>query len=128
MKLELVKCNENYYDFIRELRIHPDNIQGFIVQGTITSDEQKEYMKKNEKDYYVCLLDKEPAGFVGVIENDIRVATKPEYKKNGIAKFMINEVMKIYPNSKAKIKSNNVASISLFKSCGFETEFVIMKK
>lgn len=128
MKLELVNCNENYYQFIRELRIHPDNIQGFIVQGTITSDEQKEYMKKNEKDYYVCLSDKEPVGFVGVIENDIRVATKPEYKKKGIAKFMIDEVMKIYPNAKAKIKSNNVASISLFKSCGFETEFVIMKK
>jgi RimJ/RimL family protein N-acetyltransferase len=128
MDLKFVKCESKYYEFIRELRVHPENSQGFIVQGDISIEEQKRYMEKNEKFFFVCLDNEEPVGFVGVIEDDIRVATSPKHKKMGIGKFMINEVMKLFPNAKAKIKIENEASIALFESCGFKTEFLIMKK
>lgn len=128
MILQLVKCEEKYYDFIRELRVHPENISGFVNQSKITESEQKKYMEKYESNYFICLCDGHPSGFVGVINDDIRVATKPEYKNKGIGKFMINEIMKMYPTALAKIKVNNLASIKLFESCGFQTEFLILKK
>jgi hypothetical protein len=127
-KFKLVKCNSDYYQFIRELRTHPENISGFISQRMITEEEQNNYMKINEKFYFICLYENVPAGFVGVIDDDIRVATKPEFKKKGVAKFMIDEIMKIYPSANAKIKFDNSSSLSLFESCGFKPEFIIMKK
>lgn len=128
INFELVECEEKYFEFIRELRTHPDNISGFINQSIITESEQKKYMEKYKSNYFVCLCDGIPSGFVGVIDDDIRVATKPEYKNKGIAKFMINEINKRYPTALAKIKVDNIASIKLFESCGFQTEFLILKK
>lgn len=125
---KLVSNEEKYYEFIRELRTCDENTLGFINQEKITSEQQYDYMSKYGKFYHICLYDGIPVGFVGVIDDDIRVATKPGYKKMGVAKFMIIEIMKIYPNAIAKIKSDNFGSIMLFKSCGFTTEYVIMKK
>lgn len=125
---KLVKCSSEYYEFIRELRIHPENVKGFLVQSFITKEEQIKYMEKYEKCYFVCLLDNVPVGFVGVIDNDIRVATSPTFKKKGVGKFMINEIMNLFPNANAKIKIENFASIALFESCGFKPEYIIMKK
>lgn len=124
----LIPNEEKYYEFIRELRTCDENTLGFINQEKISTEQQYEYMSKYGQFYYICLLENEPVGFVGVIEDDIRVATSPRYKKMGVAKFMILEIMKIFPNAIAKIKSNNFASISLFKTCGFSTDYVIMKK
>ena len=128
MNLKLVEVLPEHYQFIRELRFHPDNIDGFVNQNEVSEKQQEEYMKRYSSFYKVCLMDEIPVGFVGVVENDIRVAVKPEYKKRGIAKYMIENTMISYPDSKAKIKVNNTSSIKLFESCGFKTEFIIMKK
>lgn len=128
MDLKLVENNEKYYNFIRDVRLHPDNILGFINQNYITEEEQLEYMKKYNNFFKICLFENEPVGFIGVIDNDIRVATKPEYKNKGIGKFMVNEIMKLFPDAVAKIKLNNISSIKLFESCGFEKKYIIMKK
>lgn len=127
-KFKLIPNEEKYYEFIRELRTCDENTLGFINQEKISKEQQHEYMSKFGQFYYICLLEDSPVGFVGVIDDDIRVATKPGFKKMGVAKFMIIEIIKIFPNAKAKIKSNNFGSIALFKSCGFITEYVIMKK
>lgn len=128
MKFSLVNNEPKYYEFIRTLRLHPENISGFINQNNITEEEQKSYMDKFHSNFKICILDNEPVGFIGVIEDDIRVATKPEFKQKGVGKFMVEEISKIYPDAVAKIKSNNISSINLFKSCGFEVEYLIMKK
>ncbi len=128
MKLELVKNEPKYFEFIRLMRLHPDNIFGFINQSDISENDQINYMNEYGEFFNICLCDGNPAGFIGVIDNDIRIATNPIFKNRGVGKFMVNQIMKIYPNAVAKIKVDNPLSEKLFKSCGFETDYIIMKK
>ena len=128
MSLVLVNNEPKYYEFIRFLRTTKENINGFLNQSPITEKEQLEYMEKYGDFYYIALSDEPPVGFVGVIDDDIRVATHPDFKKKGIGKFMSNEIVKKFPEGFAKIKLENKSSIKLFESCGFKVEFLIMKK
>lgn len=128
MDLKLVNCTEEYWKFVRELRTDPDNIAGFQQQGDIPWKDHQAFMKIYSNGYRICLADGIPAGFVGVVKNDIRVATNPKFKKMGIGKFMINKIMEIYPDAVAMIKIENEASLALFSSCGFEPRFVVSKR
>lgn len=126
--MKLVKCTQEYWEFVRELRINPKVIDGFIQNIEITPEQQKQYMEKYSDCYRIALLKDQPVGFVGVIEEDIRVCTHPEFQGNGIGKFMINECMKIWPTAFAKVKINNEASLKLFEACGFAKKFYILTK
>ena len=123
--IKLVKCYKKYWEFIRKLRLDPKNINGFIQTSAITTKEQKSYMTKNSQYYRVCLLNDIPVGFIGVIDNDIRLCVSDEYKKQGIGKFMLQESMKIWPHAVGKIKTKNIASQKLFESCEFKLKYLI---
>lgn len=125
--MELIKCSEKYWEFIRILRTDKRVLCGFIKNTEITPKIQKEYMKKYEDCYRVALIGRMPAGFVGVIGNDIRVCTHPDFQGKGVAKFMINECMKIWPNATAKIKIDNIASIKAFEKSGFKKKYYILE-
>jgi GNAT superfamily N-acetyltransferase len=127
-KLSIVSCTGEYWEFIRQLRMDPRVISGFVKTTPITPAMQSKYMKYHANDYRIALLDGIPVGFVGVIEGDIRVCTHPEYQGIGIGKFMIKECIKVWPNAFAKIKINNEASIKLFQNCGFKKKYVILEK
>lgn len=121
MELELVKNENKYFEFIRLLRNHKDNISGFLDQGEITPEQQLNYMKKNEDCYYVCIdKNKEPVGWIGAVENDIRVCVHMDNKNKGVGKFMIIEFSKLYPLANAKVLLDNQFSNKLFQSCDFE--------
>ena len=77
-------------------------------------------MEKYSDSYRIALFNGEPAGFVGVVDDDIRVCTHPNFQGKGLGKFMIDECMKIWPTAYAKVKLGNVASDKLFLSVGFE--------
>ena len=124
--VELVKCLPIYWEFVRQLRCDPRVKDGFIQQGEITPDQQITYMTTHREDYWICLCDHHPAGFVGVVEDDIRVCTHPDFQGRGLGRFMINEVIKQCPKAIAKIKSDNQASLALFTSCGFKPKFILM--
>jgi ribosomal protein S18 acetylase RimI-like enzyme len=126
--MELIKCIQKYWEDVRILRNMDGVRQGFIQQKQITPEEHTRYMKKNSKFFYICIDKGEFLGYVGVIEHDIRVATHPKHQKKGVAKFMINEIMKIRPNAFAKVKLENEASLKLFESCGFKKKFYILEK
>ena len=82
-------------------------------------------MGKHEDSYYVCInKNKKHVGWVGVVENDIRVCVHMDHKNKGIGKFMIIQFSKRYPLANAKVLVNNQFSNKLFQSCGF----VIYKK
>ena len=77
-------------------------------------------MKKYSDGYYICLNNKnEPIGFIGEVNDDIRIAVIAKFQRMGAGKFMIKEFMKLRPNSYAKMKLDNIASKKLFESCSF---------
>lgn len=121
MGLKLVKNEKKYYEFIRHLRIHKENIAGFIEKVEITSKQQLIYMATHKDDYFICLDDNNMAlGWIGVVENDIRLCVDNDHKNRGVGKFMINELIKLFPLAKAKVLLENKFSNILFQSCGFE--------
>ena len=128
LNFEVVKCSEKYWEFVRNLRNNIEVLGGFINKNHITKNQQAEYMKKNSKYFIIGLINGEPAGYFGVIDKDIRICTHPEFQKNGLGKFMLDELQKIWPDSIAKIKIENNASIKLFESAGYEPIFLIMKQ
>jgi ribosomal protein S18 acetylase RimI-like enzyme len=122
---KLVQNESKYFNFILELRNHPKLKEGFIEQAIISFEEHENYMAEYGKSYYICLLGHELVGYVGVIEDDIRIAVHPDYQQLGLGKFMVSEIMKIYPNAHAKVKVTNRASRHLFEGLGFTEKYVI---
>ncbi len=137
MVFKLVKCQKEYYEFIRLLRTDPRIKSAFISQKEITKDEQEKYMKIYQDDYYICLNEGNPVGFIGIVSNDIRLAVSPEFQNKGIASFMLKEINLMRDDYEVKIKSDNISSINFFKKNGFiekerqfinNDEVVIMQK
>ena len=126
--VKIIKCEKQYWNFVRELRMNQDVVSGFIQTSEITEEDQIKYMTKNCDNFLVALFDDEPAGFVGVIDNDIRVCTHPKFQNKGIGKIMIKTILEQFPEAFAKIKINNIASEKLFESCGFVPSFTIYTK
>lgn len=126
MELVLVECSEEYWEYVRILRINPKVVDGFIQTTHISSEQQISYMEKYSPNYRIALIDGKPCGYVGVIDNDIRVCTDPDFQGKGIGKFMIEEIKKIWPEAVAKIKVANEASLKLFESCGYKVEYYLM--
>ena len=116
----IVECSKEYWEFVRKLRMDERVIDGFVETIPITPEQQTAYMKNNAQYYRIALVNETPAGYVGVINDDIRVCTHPDFQGMGIGKFMIGCVMDIWPTAYAKVKFGNIASDKLFLSCGFE--------
>ncbi len=95
--MELVNNNIKYWDFIRNLRNDKRVNSGFIEDTYVSEKQQIEYMKKYSSCYRIALIDGNPVGYVGVIDNDIRICTHPDYQGMGVGKFMLNNCMKIWP-------------------------------
>ena len=126
--ITLDTCKKEYWEFVRTLRNDRRVLDGFIESTYITEQMQIRYMNNHSQFYRIALINNTPAGYVGVINDDIRVCTHPDYQGKSVGKFMINECMKIWPNAFAKVKIDNKASLKLFKSCGFHKKYLILEK
>jgi GNAT superfamily N-acetyltransferase len=125
--MEFVNATIEYWGFIRTLRNDERVLEGFIQNTHITEEMQSEYMKKYSHCYYIALIDGDPAGYIGVINNDIRVCTHPNFQGKGVGKFMLKEILKIFPSAYGRVKINNEASRNLFSSVGFKEKFIIFE-
>jgi len=128
MVMELVDCSSEFWEFVRLLRGDERVRGGFIQQGVISSEAQVAYMGVFASCYRVALVDGVPAGFVGVIDGDIRVCTHPDFQGLGVGRFMIEGIMRVFPGAFAKVKVGNEASVRLFESCGFRKKFFIFER
>tara|TARA_R100000231_G_scaffold139598_1_gene121525 strand:- start:742 stop:1932 length:1191 start_codon:yes stop_codon:yes gene_type:complete len=125
--VHIVKNQKKYWDNIRDLRNHPQVKTGFINQEHISEEEHNQFMKKYSDCFYVALVDNAFAGYAGVIDNDIRVATHPDFQGRGLGKYMIKNIIKQEPKAFAKVKLENEASIKLFEACGFKKKYYILE-
>lgn len=119
----MVKATGEYWLFILQLRNRLREY--FFNQEIIDASEHVAFMRKNWDNYYVYLDDnRKPAGWVGVVDGDIRVAVSPEFQKLGIASFMLEHIKRMYPDAKAQILESNTASIKLFESAKIPMEII----
>ncbi len=128
LSLTLSPCTEEYWEFVRVLRTDPRVLHGFIQQADITPEQQRKYMQAHWQEYFIALVNGRSAGFVGSVDGDIRVCTHPDYQGQGVATFMVGELVRRFPRSFAKIKIGNEAGKRLFAACGFAPSFVIYEK
>lgn len=120
----MVKCSSGYWEFVLELR---NNMRHFFFNTSIIRKEEHEgFMQKWSDHYFVCISDKEMMmmGWVGVVDNDIRVAVAPEFHKKGVGRFMLEFIKDRYPDASAQILSTNTASIRLFESAKIPLEII----
>ena len=128
MTLKLIPNESKYWEFIRLLRADKRVQEGFIqVTSQISKREQEIYMEKYNENYYICLSDNIPCGFIGEIDGDIRVCTSPDYQGKGVGSFMISEITKLRPNIYAKIKLDNISSIKAFEKAGYEKKYFLLE-
>jgi ribosomal protein S18 acetylase RimI-like enzyme len=125
--MELKECTKEYWEFIRTLRNDERVLDGFINSTHITKKMQESYMQDHSQFYRVALYKEQPCGYVGVIEDDIRICTHPDFHGHGIGKFMLKEIIKIFPTAYGKVKIDNTASLNLFSSVGFKEKFIIFE-
>ena len=102
--------------------------EGFIKQDKITINQHESFMKKNSSFFWICLDNNIPIGYIGIIDNDIRIATHPDYQGLGVGSFMLNESMKKNPQACAKVKIENKASLGLFEKNGFKRKYYLLEK
>lgn len=118
--MELIKCTENYWEFMREIRTHPENQKWFYTQPIISEDQQRQYMKNNADKYKICIDDELPVGYVGIInDNEITYCVHPNYKGKGVGTYMVSEMIKHHNKLIAFVIPNNIASNKVFEKLGF---------
>lgn len=125
--MELVNCTKEYWEFVRILRNDKRVLDGFINSTHITKEMQENYMQDYSQFYKIALWKSKPCGYVGVIEDDIRICTHPNFQGKGVGKFMLKEIIKIFPSACGKVKVDNIASLNLFSSVGFKEKFIIFE-
>ena len=118
--VRLIPNEPKYYETIRLLRTHPENQKGFVEQVSITKEQQESYMLKYEKNYWICLHEETPIGFIGEIDGDIRFAVNPRLKGRGVGTYMVQELIKITQDVYAKVLHENTSSQKVFEKCGFK--------
>ena len=123
MKMELVNCEKQYWEFVRLLRINTKNKEGFFTYAKITPEQQENYMIKNQWDYEICLVDGKPAGYVGLLKgHEITYCVSPDFKGKGVGTFMIQEFSPRWSSVDALVKVDNIASQKVFEKLGFEKQ------
>ena len=124
MKLELVNCDKQYWEFVRKLRTIPENQKGFFTRAEITFEQQESYMNLNSSKYKICLVDGEPAGYVGLLNgHEITYCVSPSFKSKGVGTFMIKEFITNKNLVDAYVKVDNIASQKVFEKLGFEKQY-----
>lgn len=126
VNLEQVNNNEYYWEYIRIIRNSEEVSHGFIQKSNITTEQQKKYMSVHGHTYFIIKLNNIPIGFIGDVENDIRICVHPDYQNNGYGTKAILEFKKLYPNSLAKVKIENEQSKRAFEKAGYKVKYLLL--
>jgi GNAT superfamily N-acetyltransferase len=122
--MDLVLITPEFYEFVRLLRMHPETKSGFLEEAAITPKQQIKYMERHQYNYYICLLYGSPVGYIGVIDNDIRFCTDPDFQGMGVGSFMLSKIQKLYPDATGRILKKNIPSQKAFDKCGIDYSII----
>lgn len=126
MELRLVNCDTIFW--INILQIRNEDEKCFIDQKEIEIEDHFNYMLYNSKFYEVCLADNVFAGFVGLVDGDLRIGVSDQFKQKGIGKFMLENFKAFKAVKEVKVKIDNEASRKLFESFGFKKRYYILNR
>ena len=123
MRIELVECRPEYWEFVRLLRSDSKNQEGFFSIVKINSQQQKIYMELNSHRYKICLLNGIPVGYVGVIgDSEVTYCVDSEHKGMGIGTKIMEEFSKSFDSLDAYVKVENLPSQRIFEKLGWEKQ------
>ena len=123
--MELVKCEKKYWGFVLNLRNEVKDF--FLGSNEITLEEHEGFMSKNNENYFICIEENIPIGFIGNVGEDVRIAVCPNNQNKGVGKFMLKSLIKNKKNLIAQIRITNEASLKLFESCGFTKKHITLE-
>ena len=117
--MHLVKNDQRFWEFIRNLRNDKNIKIGFINQDYITEEQQDAYMSKYNDNYMICFEKSDPVGYIGEVDLDIRLAVVKDKQGRGVGEFMLKEFNRRRPDAIAKVLIGNYQSKRLFERCEF---------
>jgi len=128
--MQMTTNKKDYWEFIRQLKNDPIARKNSGHAHIISVSEHENYMNSYGHQYYICLDESRPIGYVGHnATNYISVAVISSYRGKGVGKFMLNYIKERPPltSAKAVVRMDNEASIKLFESCGFTKKYYIFE-
>ncbi len=120
-KISIVDNEEKYWMQIGRLRYHRNVQKGFISRkwDPLVPAVQYSYMKKFGDNFIVAVHEDTLLGYARCIDGDIAICVFPELQSKGIASMLLEELLKRYPDSYARVKEDNESSKKLFEKFGF---------
>ncbi|MCK9428898.1 MAG: GNAT family N-acetyltransferase [Candidatus Omnitrophica bacterium] len=109
-----VNNNKIYWEFIRSLRNDTRLSDSFVDHTYISQESQEKYMSKYGSSYYIYLLNNIPVGFIGVVNNDLRIAVHPDYYNKGIGTELLYSIIREYPFLDIKVRKTNISGQQFF--------------
>jgi|TARA_R110000824_G_scaffold156593_5_gene329751 RimJ/RimL family protein N-acetyltransferase len=127
---KMVKNNPEYWEFIRELRNDDLLRANSMNHHVITTEEHAAFMQSYQHQFYVCLEDDRPIGYVGTNAQDyISIALVADARGKGVGKYMLQYLREEISSRKLRaiVNITNEASLKLFEACGFVKKYYIFE-
>jgi len=89
--------------------------------GEIDSTRHVEFMMEHASTYRVAVDNKDQVvGFIGHVDGDLRLGTRPDRCREGIALFMYSNFLSEYPRVTVRVKRDNQPSLRFFQKVGWK--------
>jgi dTDP-4-amino-4,6-dideoxygalactose transaminase len=82
----------------------------------------KQFMGKHAVTYRVALKSCRVVGFIGHVQNDLRLAVDESLQGHGVAQFLWSVFVKEFPDVTVQVKRDNERSLRFFKSLGWHPD------
>lgn len=120
------RCTPEDWSFVRELRIHPANVHGFVYRGPISEGQHAAYMAEHADNMYIGTVNEQPQGFVGITgpadSPEFILCVAPAFHGNGLGTYLLRKMLLRHPDLPARVLRTNQASLAVFHRLMVETE------
>lgn len=118
-KIEQVK--QHHYEAIRILRNqHKDS---FLSDQEIDSETHEKFMNHHAATYRVAInLEGTVVGFIGHVGGDVRLATRKDTMRSGVASFLWERFKLEFEGLTVKVKRDNKRSMAFFENMGWKVD------